>query len=235
MHIPSSRPVVDVIIPALNEEQAIGRVIRDIPSTLVRHVFVADNGSTDRTAQVATEAGARVLPSPLRGYGSACLTAIREIKSMPADEHPDAVAFLDGDYSDHPEELAMLMQPLERGYDLVVGSRTRGGASKGSLTPQQRFGNWLATRMIRWIYGYNFTDLGPFRLIRWEALQSLGMRDPNYGWTVEMQVKALKQGLRCTEVPVSYRPRIGRSKVSGTVKGSVLAGYKIIRTILQLA
>lgn len=235
MHSPPSHPVIDVIIPAYNEEQAIGRVVRAIPSALVREVIVADNGSADRTAEEARAAGAHVIPAPRRGYGSACLAGIQYLRSLPADSHPDAVAFLDGDYSDHPEELRLLVEQMNLGYDLVVGSRTRGHAARGSLTPQQRFGNWLATRMIRRLYGYNFTDLGPFRLIRWPSLLSLEMRDPNYGWTVEMQVKALRQGLRCAEVPVSYRTRIGQSKVSGTVKGSVLAGYKIIRTILQLA
>lgn len=233
--MPPSRPVIDVIIPAYNEAQAIGRVIRDIPRPLARHVVVGDNGSTDDTARVAAGAGAIVVQAPQRGYGHACTAAIRWLGALPAAEQPDAVAFMDGDYADFPAELPLLVNKMEEGYDLVIGSRASGQAARGSLTVPQRFGNWLATRMIRRMYGHAFTDLGPFRIIRWPALNGLGMSDMTYGWTVEMQVKALRQGLRCAEVPVSYRPRIGTSKVSGTVRGSVLAGYKIIRTILQHA
>lgn len=227
--------IIDVIIPAYNEEDSIGKVLSDIPGELVRHIVVANNNSRDRTADVAKENGAIVVNESRKGYGSACLKAMEWIAQLPEKEHPDIIVFLDGDYSDHPEELPSLIRPIvEDGYDLVIGSRVLGDLEPGSMTPQQIFGNWLATRLIRWLYQYHFTDLGPFRAIRYDSLIKLSMSDPDFGWTVEMQVKAAKMHLNSTEVPVSYRKRIGKSKVSGTVKGTILAGHKILWTIFKL-
>lgn len=224
--------VVDVIIPAFNEEEAVGHVVRDIPKELVREVVVVNNASSDRTRQRAEEAGATVLDQPLRGYGNACLMGIAHLRDK--ERRPDVVVFLDGDHSDHPEELPRLLAPIaEDQADLVIGSRALGTRERGSMTPQQVFGNRLACTLMRWLYGVHYTDLGPFRAIRWEALERLGMEDRNYGWTVEMQVKAARQQLPYAEVPVDYRRRIGFSKVSGTVKGTIMAGYKIIATIFK--
>ena len=224
--------VVDVIIPAFNEEEAVGHVVRDIPKELVREVVVVNNASSDRTRQRAEEAGATVLDQPLRGYGNACLMGIAHLRDK--ERRPDVVVFLDGDHSDHPEELPRLLAPIaEDQADLVIGSRALGTRERGSMTPQQVFGNRLACTLMRWLYGVHYTDLGPFRAIRWEALEHLGMEDRNYGWTVEMQVKAARQRLPYAEVPVDYRRRIGFSKVSGTVKGTIMAGYKIIATIFK--
>jgi len=198
----------------------------------VRHIIVVNNNSTDQTARVASEAGATVLYEKRQGYGYACLEGIRWAN----DQNPpaDIIVFMDGDHSDYPEELDALIAPILSGNaDLVIGSRALGNREKGSMTIPQVFGNWLATRMIRVIYRFQFSDLGPFRAIRRESLNQLGMVDRTYGWTVEMQVKALKQKMRCAEVAVNYRQRIGVSKVSGTVKGTVMAGYKIITTILK--
>ncbi len=225
--------VTDIIIPVLNEEEAIGKVLTDIPRNAVRHIIVCDNGSTDNTASVARAAGAMVVSAPERGYGNACLKGMEYIAAQ--EVKPDVVAFLDGDYSDFPAELVSLIKALEDNQaDLVIGARTLGQRENGSLMPQQVFGNWLATRLISWLYGYTFHDLGPFRAITYPALQELCMRDKNYGWTVEMQAKAAKMGMKAIEIPVSYRKRIGRSKVSGTLKGSVLAGVKILWTIFIL-
>ena len=219
-------------MPALNEEDAIGKVLADIPWDVVRRVVVADNGSTDATAQVARDAGAVVVPAPVRGYGSACLAALAHVRQDP----PDIVVFLDADYSDYPNEIPMVVSPIiNDGMDMVIGSRTLGEHERGALLPQAIFGNALACFLIRVIYGYRFSDLGPFRAIRWPELESLKMRDPDFGWTVEMQVKAAKARLKSTEVPVSYRKRVGVSKVTGTIKGSVLAGHKILYTIFQQA
>ncbi len=224
--------VIDVVMPALNEEHAIGKVLSEIPWDVVRRVVVADNGSTDRTAEVAREHGAIVVDAPKRGYGAACLAALARVRQDP----PDIVAFLDADYSDFPEELPQVVAPiLERGYDMVIGSRTAGEHETGALLPQAIFGNWLSCWLISLIYGIEFTDLGPFRAIRWEKLEQIQMRDEDFGWTVEMQVKAAKAGLRCTEVPVRYRKRVGQSKVTGTIKGSFLAGEKILYTIFREA
>ncbi len=225
-------PVIDIIIPAFNEEAAIGHVLDDIPRKMVRHIIVCDNNSTDRTAHVAREHGAVVVHEPRAGYGSACLRGMAYIASQ--EMKPDIVVFLDGDHSDHPQQLPQLVRPItDDKADIVIGSRVLGRADKGSLMPQQRFGNWLATLLLRIIYGVNYTDLGPFRAIRYESLLTLGMCDPDYGWTVEMQLKAAKKGLRQSEVPVDYRVRIGESKVSGTVKGTIGAGYKILYTIFR--
>jgi glycosyltransferase involved in cell wall biosynthesis len=221
---------VAVIIPALDEELAISQVLAEIPDGAVSDAIVVDNGSTDGTAAVARSAGARVVCEPRRGYGSACLRGIAELRS------PDVVVFIDGDHSDHPAELPALVAPIaEDRADLVIGSRTLGERERGALTPQQIWGNRLACFLLWAIYGRRFTDLGPFRAIRYDSLLHLGMSDPDYGWTVEMQIKALKRGLRIEEVPVSYRRRLGRSKISGTLRGTLLAGYKIIATILRYA
>lgn len=220
---------IAVVIPALNEEQAIGKVIAAVPSW-VDDIVVADNGSTDQMPEVARSHGARVVHEPRRGYGSACLTAIAAL------DEPDVVVFLHGDFSDHPEEMDSLVDPIiEDKADLVIGSRVLGRSEPGALTLQARFGNWLSCRLLLWIWGVKYTDLGPFRAIRCSSLHKLDMRDPDYGWTVEMQVKAALHRLRATEVPVSYRPRIGKSKVSGTLRGVVGAGTKILYTILTSA
>ena len=228
-------PVIDVIIPAFNEEASIALVVKELPHALIREVIVCDNNSTDRTAQVAASAGATVVREPRPGYGSACLRGMAHIAARAATEHPDIVVFVDGDRSDFPDQLPELLAPIEQfGYDLVIGSRALGKAETGSMTFPQVFGNWLATNLIRLFYGYEFTDLGPFRAIRYPALVALHMQDPDFGWTVEMQVRAAKAGLKCTEVPVGYRRRIGVSKISGTVRGTVLAGHKILWTIFKL-
>jgi len=226
--------VIDVIIPAFNEERSIGLVLRDIPRGLVREVIVCDNASTDATARRAREAGGTVVHQARKGYGSACLKGIEYICNKAPSEHPDIVVFLDGDHSDHPEQLAELIQPIvEEGCDLVIGSRALGDREAGSMTIPQLFGNWLATTLIRRLYGYRFTDLGPFRAVRWSRLLALEMEDPDFGWTVEMQVKAARQGLCCAEVPMRYRRRVGVSKVSGTIGGALMAGYKILWTIFK--
>ncbi|HOY20254.1 MAG TPA: glycosyltransferase family 2 protein [Haliscomenobacter sp.] len=229
------KPIIHVIIPVFNEEKSIGLVLADIPKDWVQEVIVCNNGSSDNTAEVALAAGATVVYQPNKGYGNACLKGMEYIQQKPTAEQPDILVFLDGDYSDYPEELPLLIEPIiVQGIDLVIGSRLSSGkAEKGSLTPQQVFGNWLATFLIRHLYNYQFTDLGPFRAIRWSSLLQLKMVDRNYGWTVEMQIKAAKQKLRCTEIGVRYRKRVGVSKVSGTVKGTILAGYKILYTIFK--
>lgn len=222
---------VDVIIPALDEERALPHVIAEIPRPFVRRIVVADNGSRDRTAEVARTAGAEVVREPRRGYGAACLRAIAHLE----DDAPDVVVFLDGDHSDHPAELPALVSPIARGEaDLVIGSRTL-RAEPGSLTPQQRVGNAIACVALRVLYGVRYTDLGPFRAVRWSALEELDMCDRDYGWTVEMQVKAAKRAIRHAEVPVSYRPRIGVSKVSGTIRGTLGASRKILWTLARHA
>lgn len=229
------KAAIDVIIPAYNEESSIGLVLRDIPAHLVREVLVCNNASTDQTAAVAERAGAKVLFQEQKGYGSACLKGIEYLKDKPETEQPEIVVFLDGDYSDHPEEMPHLVAPiLEKDYDLVIGSRALGDLQRGAMMPQQIFGNWLATNLIRLFYRYEFTDLGPFRAIKFNKLMDLQMQDPDFGWTVEMQVKAAKMRLRCKEVPVSYRRRVGVSKVSGTLRGTLLAGHKILWTIFKL-
>ncbi len=230
-----SKPTIDVIIPAYNEEKSIANVLADIPKDLVREVLVCNNASRDNTASIAKENGATVLEQPRKGYGSACLKGIEYLKSKPAEQQPQIVVFLDGDYSDHPEEMGQLIRPIvEENFDMVIGSRALGEIERGAMQPQQIFGNWLATNLIKLFYGYEFTDLGPFRAIKFEKLVEIEMEDPDFGWTVEMQVKAAKFTLKCTEVPVSYRRRIGISKVSGTLKGTLLAGHKILWTIFKL-
>lgn len=221
--------VVDVVIPALDEERGLPLVLAEIPRARVRRVVVADNGSRDRTAEVARAGGAEVVHEPRRGYGSACLRAL----ALLADDPPDVVVFLDADRSDCPSELDALLAPLERGAELVIGSRTLGRRERFSLTPQQRVGNAIACALLRTLYGARYTDLGPFRAITWRALSRLGMRDPDYGWTVEMQIKAARLGVPHAEVPVSYRRRVGRSKVSGTLRGTVFASVTILRLLAR--
>lgn len=223
--------VIDVVIPAYNEEDSIGLVLADLPCDLVRRVVVADNNSRDATAARAREAGAEVVPAPVQGYGSACLAALDYVRRTGP---PDIVVFLDADYSDHPDEMPRLVEPIVHNEaDLVIGSRALGNAEPGALLPQARWGNRFACLLIRLLYGHRYTDLGPFRAVSWRALASLGMRDPNFGWTAEMQVKALRRGLRVAEAPVSYRRRTGVSKITGTISGTVRAGWKIIATVLR--
>ncbi len=227
--------VVHVIIPAYNEEESIGLVINDIPKSLVSEIIVCNNNSSDNTSKVAQKAGATVVDQPQKGYGSACLKGMEYIANKPISEQPDVVIFLDGDYSDHPEEMeGMLKEIAENDVDLVIGSRALGNMESGAMMPQQVFGNWLATTLLKLFYNYQFTDLGPFRAIKWAVLKNLGMEDPDFGWTVEMQARAAKAKLNCKEIPVSYRKRVGVSKISGTLKGTVLAGHKILWTIFKL-
>ncbi|MFT4543932.1 MAG: glycosyltransferase involved in cell wall biosynthesis [Bacteroidia bacterium] len=228
----SFQPIIDVIIPAYNEEKSIGLVVDEIPKEWVRNIVVVNNNSTDKTEEVAQEHGAVVVFQPNSGYGNACLKAMDYIAEQ--ETKPDIVVFLDGDHSDYPQQLPDLVKPiLDNEADLVIGSRALGKSESGSLTPQQLFGNWLATQMLRLFYGETFTDLGPFRAIRYSSLVQINMVDKNYGWTVEMQIKAAKQNLRNVEVPVDYRVRIGHSKVSGTIKGTIGASYKIILTLFK--
>lgn len=225
-----SPPNIAVVIPAHNEEAAIGRVLAAIPRCLVGQVIVVDNGSTDATASRARSMGATVVREERRGYGRACLAGIAALGN------PDIVVFLDGDFSDYPEEMPALIAPLLEGNaDLVIGSRTLGKRQRGAILPQARLGNVLATRLIRGFFGVAFTDLGPFRAIRFDALNRLNMEDCDFGWTVEMQVKAARMGMRVAEVPVRYRRRIGDSKISGTIRGSIGAGCKILLTIFRHA
>ena len=227
-------PTIRVIIPALNEQDAIGKVISDLPKSMIKEVIVVDNGSRDNTLEVASEANATVLKAAKKGYGSACLHGIEYVNQLV--ETTDILVFMDADYSDFPDQLTEVVHPiLKDGYDLVIGSRNLGKKEKGSMTIPQIFGNWLATRLLKLIYGANFTDLGPFRAIKMKSLNAIDMKDVDYGWTVEMQLKAVKNNLKYTEVAVNYRNRIGVSKISGTLKGTVLAGYKIIWTILKYA
>lgn len=226
-------PKVVVLIPAFNEENAVGKVVQDIPKSIVSEVVVINNNSTDRTSEEAKKAGATVLFEPKKGYGKACLKGIEYIKTT-RDNNTDIVAFIDADYSDFPEDLHQIIEPILTGNSkMVIGSRTLGKRENGSMTFPQIFGNWLATSLIMLIYRKRFTDLGPFRAIDYDTLKRMDMQDETYGWTVEMQVKAAKQDIPFSEVAVDYRKRIGFSKISGTVKGTILAGYKIITTIFK--
>lgn len=219
-----------VIIPALNEARSISEVIKRIPDPFRELIIVADNGSSDGTGEIAAKLGAHVVVASERGYGSACLSGI----AYAQQSKPDIYIFLDADYSDYPEDMTNIVGALvEKNLDLVIGSRTLGGAEPGALLPQARFGNWLATRLMYLRFGYLYSDLGPFRAIHAEAIQRLKMRDRNFGWTVEMQIKALREKLRVGEVSVRYKKRIGASKITGTVKGTFLAGVKILWTIAR--
>jgi glycosyltransferase involved in cell wall biosynthesis len=223
---------ISVIIPAFNEEKAIGKVLAEIPNNLVTEVIVVNNNSKDKTATVAEKLGATVLLETKKGYGAACLKGIEYLKN--SANKPDIVVFIDADHSDFPEEMPKIISPIiNNNFDLVIGSRDLGNREKGSMTIPQIFGNWLATNLIFWFFKVKFTDLGPFRAIKWQSLLELDMADTTFGWTVEMQVKAAKKNMRCTEIPVDYRKRIGHSKISGTVKGTILAGYKILFTIFR--
>lgn len=225
MRIP---PRISVIIPVFNEQKAIQNVLSDIPGHLEADVVVVDNGSTDRTVELARQMGARIVHEHRRGYGWACLAGIAALHK------PDIVVFLDGDYSDYPDEMTGLVKPIVEGRaDLVIGSRILGNREAGALLPQARFGNWLATWLIRRLFDACFTDLGPFRALTYPALLQLEMQDRTFGWTVEMQVKAARLKLRFLEVPVSYRRRIGVSKITGTVGGTIRAGWKILYTIFR--
>jgi len=223
-------PKSAIVIPAFNEEESVGLVIKHIPDEFRENIIVADNGSVDRTAEVARAAGATVVNAPRRGYGSACLAGIEEATKR----SPEFYIFLDSDFSDYPEDMRVLVgKLLTDNLDLVIGSRMQGLAEPGALLPQARLGNRLATALLALRYGYRFTDLGPFRVIRASALEKIQMCDPDFGWTMEMQIKALRFGLRVGEVPVRYRKRIGKSKITGTLKGTILAGYKILWTLAR--
>ncbi len=222
-----------VIIPAFNEEESISKVIKDIPE-IVEEIVVVSNNSTDNTEEHAQRAGATVLVEERKGYGYACLKGMEYVASFDYIKRPDIIVFLDGDYSDYPNELTKLVQPIiEDDIDFVVGARTKALREDGSMTGPQIFGNWLATTLMKLLFKSTFTDLGPFRAIRYNKLLALHMEDKTYGWTVEMQLKALKQKLSYKEVPVNYRNRIGVSKVSGTIKGAIFAGVKILWWIFK--
>ncbi|WP_373512264.1 glycosyltransferase family 2 protein [Persicitalea sp.] len=225
------KTLIDVVIPAFNEENSVGNVVRDLPES-VREVVVVNNNSRDDTRQNAQAAGATVLDEPRQGYGYACLKGIDYLENKP--NPPEILVFVDADYSDYPGELTKIVDYLlENNLDMVIGSRALGEREAGAMTPQQVFGNWLATNLIERFYGVVYTDLGPFRAIRFDKLLAMKMVDTTYGWTVEMQLKAAKMGMAVGEVPVTYRKRIGHSKVSGTLKGTVLAGYKILSWIFK--
>jgi len=227
----ASPPLIKVIIPAFNEADSIAHVIQDIPDS-VSEIVVVNNNSTDNTVDNAQNAGATVLTETKKGYGYACLCGMDYIAK--ASEKPDIIVFIDGDYSDYPEELDKVVAPIiEDKIDMVIGARVKDLREEGSMTPQQIFGNWLATSLMKLFFRATFTDLGPFRAMKYDKLLALQMQDKTYGWTVEMQLKALKQKYTYTEVPVRYKKRIGVSKVSGTVKGSIFAGIKILGWIFK--
>ncbi|MEN8857857.1 MAG: glycosyltransferase family 2 protein [Flavobacteriaceae bacterium] len=228
--------IIKVIIPAYNEEDSIANVINDIPS-IVDEIIVISNNSTDKTEENALKAGATVLQESRKGYGYACLKGMEYIASTSLsdqEEKPDIIVFLDGDYSDYPEQLTELVAPIiNNDKDFVIGARVKELRENGSMTPQQVFGNWLATFLMKLFFGAKYTDLGPFRAIKYQKLLQLEMEDKTYGWTVEMQLKAIKQKFSYIEIPMKYRNRIGVSKVSGTVKGSIFAGVKILGWIFK--
>lgn len=227
------KPIIKVIIPAYNEENSITKVIKDIPSN-VDEVIVISNNSTDKTEENAKKSGATVLTEPRKGYGYACLKGMDYIANLKASQLPDIIVFLDGDYSDYPEQLTQLVAPIINDkIDFVIGSRVKKYREPGSMTPQQIFGNWLATFLMRVFFGAKYTDLGPFRAIKYRKLVQLEMEDKTYGWTVEMQLKAIKKKYTYTEIPMKYRNRIGVSKVSGTLKGTIFAGMKILGWIFK--
>ncbi|WP_273568170.1 glycosyltransferase family 2 protein [Maribacter halichondriae] len=224
-------PNIKVIIPAFNEADSIANVVNGLPD-VVSEIIVVNNNSSDSTSKNAVSAGATVLSEPRKGYGYACLCGMNYIAQQ--SEPPDIIVFIDGDYSDYPEELTKVVKPiLKDNIDFVIGARVKRLREDGSMTPQQIFGNWLATSLMKLFFGATYTDLGPFRAIKYDKLLELQMEDKTYGWTVEMQLKALKKKLTYTEVPVRYKKRIGVSKVSGTVKGSIFAGVKILGWIFK--
>lgn len=220
---------IEVVIPAYNEERSIAKVLQAIPKKGIARIIVVNNASTDHTAEIARAAGAHVVDEPNRGYGRACLRGIAEASAA------DVIAFVDGDFSDDPTEMTLILEPiLHQDMEMVIGSRILGKRERGALPFHANFGNRLACFLIFRLFGYTFTDLGPFRAITKNALERIGMEDQTFGWTVEMQAKAAILGLRCCEVPVSYRRRVGRSKISGTINGSVKAGTMILYTIFKL-
>ena len=223
--------IIKVIIPAYNEEESIDKVIYNVPP-IVDEIIVVNNNSTDNTQSAAKTAGATVINEPKRGYGYACLCGMNYISLQ--ETKPDIIVFLDGDYSDYPQQLSQLVAPIiEKDIDLVIGARVRALREKGAMTYPQKFGNWLATKLMKLFFGARFTDLGPFRAIKYSKLLALHMEDKTYGWTVEMQLKAVKQKYSYIEVPMKYRNRIGVSKVSGTLKGAIFAGIKILTWIFK--
>jgi len=225
------KPVIKVIIPAYNEQDSIGSVVKDIPK-IVDEIIVISNNSTDNTEINAKNAGATVLSETRKGYGYACLKGMDYIAKL--EIKPDIIVFLDGDYSDYPEQLTEIVSPIiNQNKDFVVGARVKELRENGAMTPQQVFGNWLATFLMKLFFGAKFSDLGPFRAIKYDKLLALNMEDKTYGWTVEMQLKVLKQKMTYKEIPVKYRNRIGVSKVSGTVKGTIFAGVKILGWIFK--
>ncbi|WP_299434845.1 glycosyltransferase family 2 protein [uncultured Aquimarina sp.] len=224
-------PLIKVIIPAYNEEGSIGHVIKEIPKE-VSEIIVVSNNSTDNTETVAKQAGAIVLREERMGYGYACLKGLEYIASQKTT--PEIIVFLDGDYSDYPEELTKIVAPIiNQDMDMVIGARDKKLRESGSMTVPQIFGNWLATSLMNLFFGAKFTDLGPFRAIKYDKLMELNMQDKTYGWTVEMQLKAIKKRFTYVEVPVRYKKRIGVSKVSGTIKGAIFAGVKILSWIFK--
>lgn len=219
---------ISVIIPAFNEEKSLPSVINDLPKDILNEIIVVNNNSSDSTGAVAKQLGCQVVFEARRGYGQACLTGIKQLNPQ-----TEVVVFIDGDYSDHPDELSKLLYFIHEGYDFVLGSRLLGVCDKGAMTPQAFYGNKLACFLMRLFWGVQYSDLGPFRVIKFEALKKLLMTDQNFGWTIEMQIKAVKHGLKIKEVPVSYRKRVGKSKISGTLSGTIKAGYKILYTIFK--
>lgn len=226
-HPTSESPSVSVIIPVFNEEESLPKVIHDLPTQLIQEIIVVNNGSTDQSAQIAANLGCRVIDESRRGYGQACLTGIEALNPQ-----TDIVVFIDGDHSDHGEQLADLIAPIVSGdYDFIIGSRAKGVREPGAMTPQAHYGNKLACFLMKQFWGVTYTDLGPFRAISYPALKHIGMTDRNFGWTIEMQIRAVENDLRTLEIPVNYRKRIGRSKISGTISGTIQAGWKILTTI----
>ncbi|MBB78480.1 MAG: UDP-glucose--dolichyl-phosphate glucosyltransferase [Crocinitomicaceae bacterium] len=224
------RKIISVVIPAFNEEKSIGKVISEIDKTIVKHIIVVNNNSTDKTHEIAKKHGAIVVFEKKKGYGYACLKGIEKTKEL----NTDIIVFMDGDYSDFPTEIKKIITPiLNEKIDFVVGSRIKGKREKGSLTIPQIFGNWLATRLIKLVYKKSYTDLGPFRAIKATVLEDLNMRDKTYGWTIEMQIKIIIKKYKFKEISVNYRNRIGVSKVSGTIKGTIFAGIKIIFAVFR--
>ena len=221
---------VFVVIPAFNEEQSIDKVILDIPNVPRKNIIVVNNGSTDQTQNVIESTGAIALFEPRKGYGWACLKGCAYVK----EKNGETIVFMDGDYSDYPQQLTRVIAPIyEENMDLVIGSRALGKREKGSMTVPQQFGNWLSSKLLKIFYKVNYTDLGPFRAIRFESYEKLGMSDKTYGWTIEMQIKAAQKNMNYCEVSVDYKARIGTSKVSGTIKGAVMAGIKIIFAVFK--
>ena len=224
--------VIDVVIPAFNEQDSIPLVLADLDRSLIRNVVVVNNNSTDGTVSAALKGGAIVVDEPCQGYGAACLRGIEYVNesSLP----PEIIVFMDADYSDYGDELGQLIRPIvNREVDFTLGSRAKGQREKGAMMPQQLFGNWLATGLLKLFYGVRFSDLGPFRAIRLSTLNALKMKDKDFGWTVEMQIKIAKQKVPFMEFPARYRKRVGNSKITGTLKGTILAGYKIIYTLIK--